>query len=463
FYSLIESLPSSRSTSPMPPVSRERAVLETFFHALSQFAFEKAKEQVEKERDAKRPLSNSSSTNIWQSIMNILSHLAAAEKTYFSLSFITKKIFRKDFTRDSYKVLSSELKKTEEMGDNSHSLPTPPMECSLLTELCRHVSQFVQARLELMDFYENMAGVGVLPNSNFADLVSIIEEIIAKYHKGFHHPILDPLKSSFSFEVEVLHHTLQSQCDMTEWKFLPSLLHLHESHTKLSSWGQLLPALTAKELSTTMTTKKSIFSSAPKKQTESPFIYLWLSKLHAALVSKFTLYFYTILSAQTTPAEMKTLAARATLDYTAKITAFQRRSDAHNISILLDAQRLSSYRGHGYHFPQDVMDQPAGLGAFPAIVSFPGDRPAEHWPNIISIMLNKEHGHDLSSTDKIVYFFDHRVQSTYFLTRVDHRMTLVVIFSSKKAEKDSYITTFINDIASQLRNNKIFSVLKQGT
>ena len=38
-----------RSASPspsIPPISREQALLESFFHALSQFAFDKAKDQV---------------------------------------------------------------------------------------------------------------------------------------------------------------------------------------------------------------------------------------------------------------------------------------------------------------------------------------------------------------------------------------------------------------------------------
>lgn len=51
-----------------------------------------------------------------------------------------------------------------------------------------------------------------------------------------------------SLEVDILHHALQAQCDMTEWKFLPSLLHLNESHSKLATWGQLLPALSSKEV-----------------------------------------------------------------------------------------------------------------------------------------------------------------------------------------------------------------------
>lgn len=42
----------------------------------------------------------------------------------------------------------------------------------------------------------------------------------------------------------------------------------------------------------------------------------------------------------------------------------------------------------------------------------------------------------------------------------DPRMTLVVIFDSKKSEKDSHITNFVSDLALQLRCNKVFANLK---
>ena len=41
--------------------------------------------------------------------------------------------------------------------------------------------------------------------------------------------------------MDILSNLLKAQCDMAEWKFLPSLLHLHESHVKLSSWCHILP------------------------------------------------------------------------------------------------------------------------------------------------------------------------------------------------------------------------------
>ena len=52
--------------------------------------------------------------------------------------------------------------------------------------------------------------------------------------------------------------------------------------------------------------------------------------------------------------------------------AFIRRSDALSVNMLLDTHQLELYQGHGYHFPYDIKEKPSGLGAFPAIFSFPG-------------------------------------------------------------------------------------------
>lgn len=178
------------------------------------------------------------------------------------------------------------------------------------------------------------------------------------------------------------------------------------------------------------------------------------------LCFQFTLYFYQILSRQTTSADMKSLTSRAGVDYVGRIAAFIRRSEAFNVCMVLDTRELDPYQGHGYHLPLDIKETPSGVGAFPAIFSFPGERPGEHWPNIVSIVLDR--AQELSLPDKIVYFYDNKFQSTYFLTRVDLRTTLVVVFKSKRSEKDSYVTTFLNETATLLRNTKTFAMLKQG-
>ena len=49
------------------------------------------------------------------------------------------------------------------------------------------------------------------------------------------------------------------------------------------------------QLSASLTLKKSLFGSTPKKHLEAPFLYQWLGKLQDALVSKviFTQFYVT--------------------------------------------------------------------------------------------------------------------------------------------------------------------------
>ena len=49
------------------------------------------------------------------------------------------------------------------------------------------------------------------------------------------------------------------------------------------------------------------------------------------------------------------------------------------------------------------------------------------------------------------------------MSSVETRMTFVIIFESKKSEKDNYINNFIHDICNHLRCSKIFTSLKPGS
>lgn len=69
------------------PVPVEQAVLETFFSHLGIFSYEKARDNVEKEREA-----NKSAGASWLSLLAGLAHLAAAEKAYHSMTFLGQKL-----------------------------------------------------------------------------------------------------------------------------------------------------------------------------------------------------------------------------------------------------------------------------------------------------------------------------------------------------------------------------------
>jgi hypothetical protein len=69
------------------PVPVEQAVLETFFSHLGIFSYDKAKDNVEKERAA-----NKSAGGSWLSLLAALAHLSAAEKVYHSLTYLGQKL-----------------------------------------------------------------------------------------------------------------------------------------------------------------------------------------------------------------------------------------------------------------------------------------------------------------------------------------------------------------------------------
>ncbi|KAM6214068.1 KICSTOR subunit 2 isoform 2-T2 [Sarcoramphus papa] len=403
------------------PVPVEQAVLETFFSHLGIFSYDKAKDNVEKEREA-----NKSAGASWLALLAGLAHLAAAEKAYHSMTFLGQKLggqsffSRKDSIRTIYTSLHNELKK---------------------------------ARMEIADFYEKMYTLSTQKFINSEELVNILESILKKYSSRFHHPILSPLESSFQLEVDVLAHLLKAQAQISEWKFLPSLLNLHSAHTKLQTWGQIFEKQRE--------TKKHLFGGQSQKAVQPPHLFLWLMKLKNILLAKFSFYFHEALSRQTTASEMKTLTAKTNPDYFGKISSFIRKYDAINVSLIFDNRGSESFQGHGYHHPHSYREAPKGVDQYPAVVSLPSDRPVMHWPNVIMIMTDRTS--DLNSLEKVVHFYDDKVQSTYFLTRPEPHFTIVVIFESKKSERDYHFISFLNEISHSLKNSKAFASLKPGS
>lgn len=434
-----------------PPVPVEQAVLETFFSHLGIFSYDKAKDNVEKEKEGNKAAGVS-----WSSLLAALAHLAAAEKAYHSMTFLGQKLggqsffSRKDSIRTIYTSLYNELKKVVVTGRNAVGGTAPHFE-ELLSHLAEQLCFFIQARMEIADYYEKMYAVSSQKFINSEELVNILETILQKYSSRFHHPILSPLESSFQLEVDVLTHLLKAQAQISEWKFLPSLVNLHSAHTKLQTWGQIFEKQRE--------TKKHLFGGQSQKAVQPPHLFLWLMKLKNNLLAKFSFYFHDALSRQTT--EMKTLTAKTNPDYFGKISSFIRKYDAINVSLIFDNRGSVNFQGHGYHHPDSYREAPKGVDQYPAVVSLPGDRPVMHWPNVIMIMTDRSS--DLNTLDKVVHFYDDKVQSTYFLTRPEPHFTIVVIFESKKSEKDSHFISFLNEISHSLKNAKAFATLKPGS
>ncbi|KAK1789969.1 hypothetical protein P4O66_002288 [Electrophorus voltai] len=442
------------SDEELRPVPKERAVLESFFTQLGMFSFDRAKDYVEREKDCSK-----SAGATWASLLAALAHLAAAEKAYHNMTFLGQKLggqsffSRKDSIRTIYTSLHNELKKVVSVGRHPSGGSAPYLE-ELLSHLSEQLCHFTQARMEVADLYEKMHALGSQKTVNSEELVSVLESILQKYSSRFHHPILSRLESSFQVEVDVLTQLLSCQAEISEWHFLPSLLHLHGAHTKLQAWALVFERQRE--------TRKHLFGGQSQKAVQPPHLYLWLLRLQGALLAKFSFYFHEALSRQAPTSEMKALTARTAPDYFGKVSTFIRKHDAASVSLVFDNRGSASFQGHGYHHPHSYREAPKGVDQFPAVVSLPGgERPLTHWPNVIMIMSDR--ASELNSLDKVTYFYDDKVQSTYFLTRPEPHFTLVVIFDGRKSEKDSNVVAFLQELAASLRNSKPFSTLKPGS
>ncbi|KAK3576014.1 hypothetical protein CHS0354_014856 [Potamilus streckersoni] len=445
------------ATAPSSPISplgvKQEEILEHFFSLLSQFAFDKAKELVEKERDAHKATFGS----YWALMVHCLIQFASAEKSYMSLTFLEQKWFArsKDSLRQAYQVLVQEFHKVEEGVRQQElvgiRLPGPTVEFEkLLSHLCGQVCQFLTARQKTMDFYEQMSTMGTNKNLNYDDLVAVITEITQTHSKTFHHPLLSSLKNCFSLECEVINHLLSAQIQMSVWQFFPSIIQLHQAHTKLISWGASAQARES---------KKSAFGGS--KTVIWPALYQWLLKFKCLLVSKFSLYFYDVLAKQTVPNEMKILTAKSTEDFVTRIISFQKKTDASNISLVLCTHGMEEgYTKPGYLHPGRQPNSPTGLDSYPAIFSYPGEHPVSHWPTVV--MMINDRNTEFLIQEKVHYIYDKSKGSTYYLTKLDSRITLIVIFETKKAEKDSYVNNFMLELSSQIRGVKLFSSFKPG-
>ncbi|XP_035205374.1 KICSTOR complex protein C12orf66 homolog isoform X2 [Stegodyphus dumicola] len=429
-------------------ISKQQAVLDTYFSLLGNFAFDKAKEYLEKEKDI--AVKNHTVAPFFSSALSAFALLATAEKNYANFMFLGPKGFlRKDSSLKSmYEGLMNEYQRLEERHyitpvstptmspssscrtpSPSSDLPSPSLlsACSevsssvpssisigssvrssshpfptylgedilenLASHLCGQLSSYVIARLKLMEFYEKMYAMSSSRFMKFDLLFNSISEIIKTNLKLFHHPMLSPLKSSFSFECEILMKLLEAKKHMQNWLFLPSLLCLHDAHSKLAAW-----------LCTPKEAKKS-----PSSTYRIPPVYNWLRTLKSSLVAKFTLYFHEILSRQTSATEMKNFCSKATEDYFLKIITFQKRYDVACVAIVLDANGLEEYRGHGYNYPDKHYDVPKGLESFPPIVSYPPncftqEKHLSHWPSVVMIINNKEK--EMRNTDNPVSVYD---------------------------------------------------------
>ncbi|CAG7816681.1 unnamed protein product [Allacma fusca] len=422
----------------------------SYYTTLSHFSFDKAKELVDKQQREYTVRVHGPhgivtvpagipKTHNWLLLLQSMNHFTVAEKGYMNLTFLAPKGFlRKDSNlKSSLMVIKSDLKKLSEPILDEHAV------------VREEVIAVVGLRLDLMDFYEKLSLLGTAKNVEIVDLLSDVELIVDRYNeeKRASRSAAKAFYRSLGWEIESVTYLLKAHATVQNWEFLSSLIYIQDANKLLTEWGNYLQL---KESS-----KKSTFYNFPPAL---PILYVWIWKLKATLLSKFSLYFYEILAKNSNETyNIRLYCSKMQTDLHYKLASFQKKSDALSVCLVFDARDVN-FHANGYQHPKRVVSSPQGLESFPAILAIPS-KPASHWPSVVMIISDRLQE---LNVDKFVGIFDSSVQATYFVMRMDAKVYMVAIYESKKSEKDSYTLKFMQEFAVELKCGKIFSSLKCG-
>nr|AEE61794.1 unknown [Dendroctonus ponderosae] len=406
-------------------MEKEDELLFNFFTHISQLSFEKAKELVERDKPPKCPVTPRTMFS------NFLQQLALAEKSYMDIGFLQNKqksFLRKDNSlRAVYEYMKNDLKKIEESCKHVRGVQRESKEDQRIPNYCQNIAQFINARINLIDLYEKIYNQAMTnKHMVYVDILNAIETTIQTHHLGFTDITLTPIKAIFSLECDIVQQLFKAMFELQKLQFLPSLALIHGVHTRLLAWESKMQR---------ETWKLGIFKNSPL-----PTLYQWLQKLKGAVLSKLSLYFHDILANQTTPTDMRHICSKLHHDYYQKMVIFQRKHEAACVILLSDNQ---------------VNCETADYDSFPIIVSYPPRSPPQ-----LDIMLKMISETNEFLSLKPVTKFRYQDQCTYCLTMVEPNIYFVILFESKKTEKDAWIGTFVNDFCNNLRCTKIFVSLK---
>uniref|UniRef100_A0A915J361 Uncharacterized protein n=1 Tax=Romanomermis culicivorax TaxID=13658 RepID=A0A915J361_ROMCU len=193
---------------------------------------------------------------------------------FFILEHQNPKIFsvlcadiRKSPLRSNYTNIKNDLLKLASgLKDDNQS--DPSNQC-LVGHLCQQFSAYVSARMDLMNCYDSLSTLLRDNGLTIDEAIELISEIQLKNKGAFHHPAMEPLEQSFSYEVEILINLLKCNLKITQLRFIECLFHFKEAQSSLKIWSS--------------------------ESTDGSVL-----KFH-----QFTMYFYNLLGEQTTPQEMK--------------------------------------------------------------------------------------------------------------------------------------------------------------
>uniref|UniRef100_A0A5S6QX22 Uncharacterized protein n=1 Tax=Trichuris muris TaxID=70415 RepID=A0A5S6QX22_TRIMR len=428
------------------------SLVENVVKLLHNFSFDAAKEALDDFRVSSVSLAPADDAVL--SLVQCLSLLTSAEKGYASLAFLGPKGFlRKETgTRSVYNLIRADLLK---FSGEPIALAMPEVhDRTVVCHLLRQLYAFVSARISLMNCYEKLTSFSTVRAINVEEIAGMVEHCLQHYAGMFHHPLIGPLQMAFTVECEMLLYLLKCQDHLSTVRFTPSLAALREAQYRLNGWTSEAGLVSPSSPIVSWFT----FKQSPK-QRSLPALLVWFQQFYGLLISKFALYFYDVLSRQTSHKEFQSYMAKLPFNYPLKIASFCRRYDASNFFVVVDATELRHGEWNGYKVPS-FEQTTTGLENFPIIYSYPLERPTYLLPSVVMILA--ENFERLEIQDRIWSSQDPKKEMTFFIARIEKSMFAVLVFKQLRSEKRPFIVQFVNELCCELRCARLFQSLKSG-
>jgi len=404
---------------------KEESVLETYFSLLANFSHDRAREVVAAEPGLPAAA---------------LGQLAMAERQYLALAFLQPRtsVFqvRKDPSLVSvYRGLVGDL---EALG----------------TAWAQEAAVLVRLRAGMIGVYERLASCPPSQAPPYTEVTAALSSLVEAAGGVQEQPALHPWLTTVRCETQALLDFLSAALAMQAWHFLPALMLLARGAGLLGRWEGVVGARERVRLSFASSLLRGVTGWV------DPHLYLWLARLKASLLSKFSLYFHTTLARQAPPPELARLCTKLAVDQPARLAAFQKRVDAQAVLVVYSGLEQGDCGRPGYQHGEGASPHPpTGLHCLPVVFATPGPLPDHLLPGLVMILTDRSA--DLAA-DRPIYFYDPGLQVTYFLACIEPRLFLVTVCDGRRAERDGGVNSFIQETVGQLRCTKLCNALKPG-
>ncbi|VDN59207.1 unnamed protein product [Dracunculus medinensis] len=429
-------------------------VLQVFASSMGKLRFDAARERIETFRGKRNCTSSNSEDSTCHFLLQTAIQISILERTYFTLNFMLPRAFyRKDNTTlSSYACLKSDL--CRQIDSNINCLIWPA------EDICQRFVQIINARISLMNMYDGLTVQSLTSPNELVNLVQLLSSIMQSFLPIQKQECLFLLIDNIICEVGIVQLLFETQIALINCEYLLSLLHLKSVNAKVRQWFLALDYSKSRSKSTS-------FFKLPSSIRPSSTLHLceWIEKFYFLLLSKYSLYFRSVLSPHCKQLEVDTaFTALKEPNFVQAFMNFLRRSSPLFISLIVYRTSTDLCSSSNVLLAENDDSEECGelKKKFILLVIFGERKIFYSFLPSISILIQQCAESKLES-DKIKYCFDHLLCRSIFVTLIEHNIFMAITFAKKVSEKDNAVIHFIAENSALLRCGKICQLLRGGS